>query len=51
MAKVLLLYSTTDGHTVEICKRLASVIENAGDTVEIENLTGMASINRWSMSS
>ncbi|MDH3549768.1 MAG: menaquinone-dependent protoporphyrinogen IX dehydrogenase [Gammaproteobacteria bacterium] len=38
MAKVLLLYSTTDGHTVEICKRLASVIENAGDTVEIENL-------------
>ena len=38
MAKVLLLYSTTDGHTVEICKRLASVIENAGDIVDIENL-------------
>jgi menaquinone-dependent protoporphyrinogen oxidase len=38
MAKVLLLYSTTDGHTVEICKRLASVIETAGDTVDIENL-------------
>ena len=38
MAKVLLLYSTTDGHTVEICKRLSSVIEAAGDTVELENL-------------
>ena len=38
MAKVLLLYSTTDGHTVEICNRLTSVIEKAGDTVEIENL-------------
>ena len=35
MAKVLLLYSTTDGHTVEICKRLRSVIEQAGDSVEL----------------
>jgi menaquinone-dependent protoporphyrinogen oxidase len=38
MAKVLILYSTTDGHTVEICKRLVSVIEQAGDTVEMANL-------------
>ena len=38
MAKVLLIYSTTDGHTVEICKRLASVIGETGDTVELENL-------------
>jgi len=38
MAKVLLLYSTTDGHTVEICKRLRSVIEEAGDSVELVNL-------------
>ena len=38
MAKVLLLYSTTDGHTVEICKRMRSVIEAEGDTVEIANL-------------
>jgi len=38
MAKVLLLYSTTDGHTVEICKRMQSVIEAAGDTVEMANL-------------
>lgn len=38
MAKVLLLYSTTDGHTVEICMRLRSVIEDAGDSVELANL-------------
>ena len=38
MAKVLLLYSTTDGHTVEICKRMRSVIEAGGDTVELANL-------------
>ncbi len=38
MAKVLLLYSTTDGHTVEICKRLRSVIEQAGDAVDLVNL-------------
>ena len=35
MAKVLLLYSTTDGHTVEICKRMGKVIEAEGDTVEL----------------
>ena len=38
MAKVLLLYSTTDGHTVEICKRMGAVIEAEGDTVELANL-------------
>lgn len=38
MAKVLLLYSTTDGHTVEICKRLRSVIEEAGDSVDLVDL-------------
>jgi menaquinone-dependent protoporphyrinogen oxidase len=38
MAKVLILYSTTDGHTVEICRRLISVIEAAGDSAELANL-------------
>ena len=38
MAKVLLLYSTTDGHTVEICKRMGAVIEAEGNGVEIANL-------------
>lgn len=38
MAQVLILYSTTDGHTVEICKRLKATIEHAGDSVEVLNL-------------
>ena len=38
MAKVLFLYSTTDGHTIEICSRMKAVIEAAGDSVEIRNL-------------
>ena len=38
MAKVLILYSTTDGHTVEICKRLTGTIEQGGDSVELVNL-------------
>lgn len=38
MANVLILYSTTDGHTVEICKRLRSVIEQGGDSVDLVDL-------------
>ncbi len=38
MAKVLIFYSTTDGHTVEICKRMTSVIEQGGDVVEMIDL-------------
>jgi len=35
----LILYSTTDGHTVEICKRIQSVLEGAGHAVTIRELT------------
>jgi menaquinone-dependent protoporphyrinogen oxidase len=38
MAKVLILYSTTDGHTVEICKRLATVVEAEGGAVQLADL-------------
>ena len=38
MAQVLILYSTTDGHTIEICKRLRSIIEASGDTAELVDL-------------
>ena len=38
MANTLILYSTTDGHTVDICKRLRSVIEQAGGTAELLDL-------------
>ena len=44
MAKVLILYSTTDGHTIEICKRLQTVIEAKGDSVEIRDLATTPSL-------
>ena len=45
MAKVLIFYSTTDGHTIEICKRLTSVIEQGGDSVEIADLASGPSLD------
>ncbi len=35
MSRILILYSTTDGHTVEICERLRTVIEALGHTVTL----------------
>lgn len=35
MAKILILYSTTDGHTVEICKRVGKVAEAHGNDVQL----------------
>ena len=30
MARILLIYSTTDGHTLEICERIQAVVEEQG---------------------
>lgn len=38
MAKVLILYSTTDGHTIEICKRIKQTVESNGDEVKLADL-------------
>ena len=35
MANILILYSTTDGHTLTICKRLQQTIEQAGNRVSL----------------
>ena len=45
MAKILILYSTTDGHTVEICKRLAAVIGETGAEVEMADLKDEPSLD------
>jgi menaquinone-dependent protoporphyrinogen oxidase len=36
MAQVLVLYSTTDGHTLAICRRLAEVVEQGGHRVTMK---------------
>lgn len=38
MAKILVLYSTTDGHTVEICKRIEQTLRERGNEVELKDL-------------
>jgi menaquinone-dependent protoporphyrinogen oxidase len=35
MAKIIILYSTTDGHTREICDYLQQLIEKSGDQVTL----------------
>ena len=35
MATILILYSTTDGHTLKICQRLQQLIEPAGNQVTL----------------
>ena len=45
MAKVLILYSTTDGHTVEICNRLTKSLEQGGDSVEMLDLIDSPSLD------
>ncbi len=37
MAKILILYSTTDGHTIEICKRIRETLQERGDDVELRD--------------
>lgn len=38
MAKVFLVYSTTDGHTLEICERLQQVMEELGHQVTLTSI-------------
>lgn len=38
MSKILLLYSTVDGHTLKICQRLRDLLEPAGHAVALSAL-------------
>jgi menaquinone-dependent protoporphyrinogen oxidase len=39
MARVLIVYSTVDGHTPEICARIARQLEERGHDIALEKLT------------
>jgi len=45
MARVLIIYSTVDGHTLEICQRLADIVETDGHEATIYELTPDAAPN------
>ena len=40
MARVKIFYSTTDGHTVEICRRISRTVEALGHSVEMFDIKG-----------
>lgn len=39
MARIVLIYSTVDGHTLEICERLSQVVELEGHQPSLQELT------------
>jgi menaquinone-dependent protoporphyrinogen oxidase len=39
MAKILFVYSTIDGHTLEICERLGQIVERAGHDAVLTELS------------
>jgi len=45
MARILVLYSTTDGHTREICERLRRQLEKDGHQVVVEPITDAPDID------
>ncbi len=45
MARLLMLYSTTDGHTVEICKQIKQTVEAGGDSVQLMNIKDLEDLN------
>jgi len=45
MARVLIVYSTIDGHTIEICERIRHQLTEAGNDVAIGELTADSTID------
>jgi len=38
MARILIAYSTVDGHTLSICKRIAGIVAGEADEVELRSI-------------
>ena len=45
MAEILIVYSTTDGHTLEICRRLQQVIEQQAHRVKLISVDDAAAVD------
>jgi menaquinone-dependent protoporphyrinogen oxidase len=45
MSKILILYSTVDGHTLKICQRLQAVLEPASHAVTLSELDDRTSVD------
>ncbi len=44
MAKIVFIYSTTDGHTLEICERLLQIVTRQGHESSLQELTANSEI-------
>ena len=45
MANILIMYSTTDGHTLEICQYLKQVIERNDNHVSLQSMDVESNVN------
>ena len=45
MANIIIIYSTTDGHTVEICSHLQKVIKDNGHQVTVVSIDDVQSVD------
>ena len=45
MANILMLYSTTDGHTVEICQEIQAILEQHANVVELLSINEAADVD------
>jgi len=45
MSNIIIIYSTTDGHTRDICARLAEVVEELGSRVTLVNIDDVNTAN------
>ncbi len=45
MANILIIYSTTDGHTVEICRRIIRVLEHKGHLVSLVSINDISQVD------
>ena len=45
MAKILIMYSTTDGHTLEICQYLKHVIERNNNRVTLQSMDDESNVD------
>lgn len=45
MANILMLYSTTDGHTVEICQEIQAILEQHANVVELFSINEAADVD------
>lgn len=47
MSRILILYSTVDGHTLKICERLQQILAPAGNAVTLAEIAGRPALDSY----